>query len=630
MRKIYYAILFGLCILMSCRENEILGEKFDASPETFNAGDSQVAFASAIQLPLDGNATQETKNLYMNMQILAQKGVMFGHEDDMATGLTNGILWRYIAGRSDVKEVGGSYPAVFGSTLGQLEVDSVHNLAWIPFWRITQYTRNVYDMGAISNFAWHPNNPVEPIRVCNDLTVDSTIKKMFADPVILARYKTWLDKVATYVTAQKGPNGELIPLIFRPFLEFNGYWFWWGSTHCTAQEYIDLWRLTVDYLRVTKGVHNLLYEFCPDQFYSRTEYLERYPGDDYVDILSFDSYDKHPGTGSTFLTQTTNMVATLRQIALEKDKPYAIAETGAKLVPFADWWTQTLLPVLKNSGLSYALIWHNNSPTNYWGPYIGHPSAPDFVNFAADSALIFQNKLVSEHMYQAPPPLLKQNFNSSATLSSYINANPDNTRFTSIGSTGSGTVASINTSALRFDRTANADYGYFSRTKDFSSIPPIVQYKFDISVSANTSGSTQSKVAVFQMGSGYVTGNNAITGTPLENNALTHSCFAISFGATPGQFAVRDIGLAINSSFFSGTQTITWVVNNSGKVISYTAPNGSVEALGIDRADLWVGNTKAFNEIFALTASQKLSDLKFAFLSGTGILNIDNMMISRL
>jgi mannan endo-1,4-beta-mannosidase len=623
MKSCFY-FLFGAVILISCAKKELLPQSADPAIDAHGG-----LSTNTISQPVDVSATTETRNLYLNLQVLAQKGVMFGHEEDMATGIT----WHFVDNRSDIKELCGYYPSVFGTTLGQLEVDSVHNLEWTPFWRVTKYAREAYDMRGINTFAWHCNNPVDPTKNCLSTAVDSTIKKVFADTAIMARYKTWLDKVAAFVTSQKGPNGELIPIIFRPFHEFNGNWYWWGKSHCTAQEYIDFWRLTVDYLRVTKGVHNLLYAFCPDKFYSRAEYLERYPGDDYVDVLSFDSYDnptanKTPGT--TFVSQTQNMITTLRQLGLEKDKPIALTETGSKLVTVSNWWTQDLLPVIKNSGLSFALIWENNSSINYWGPYIGHPSAPDFLTFVADSSVIMQNKLYPENVYQAPPSLLEQDFSSSSTLTDYVSTDPTNKQFSSIGSTGAGTTVSISSGALKFDRTANANSGYYSRVKDFYPLPSIVKYKFDITVSSNTSGSTQNQVAVFQIGSGFVTTNNALTGTPIENNALIHSRFGITFGATAGQFAVRDISGAVNSSMFSGTQTITWVVNNSTKAISYTAPNGMPESLGIDKADLWIGTTRIFNETSSLTPSQTLSDLKFAFTSGLGIISIDNIKISRL
>jgi hypothetical protein len=157
----------------------------------------------------------------------------------------------------------------------------------------------------------------------------------------------------------------------------------------------------------------------------------------------------------------------------------------------------------------------------------------------------------------------------------------------------------------------------------------MINYRFNISVSGNTTGATQNQVAVLQVGKGFVNGNNALTGTPIENNALLHSRLGVSFGATAGQFSLRDISGALNTPFFSGTQTVNWVMNNSTKTISYVAPDGSDELLGVDRWDLWIGTTKVFNEKTGNSASDVvLSDLKFAFTTGIGMIDIDSMVIT--
>lgn len=65
----------------------------------------------------DKKATPETKILYKNLTDLSKKSILFGHQDDLAYG----VNWKYEAGRSDVKEVTGDYPAVYGWDLAGLE-----------------------------------------------------------------------------------------------------------------------------------------------------------------------------------------------------------------------------------------------------------------------------------------------------------------------------------------------------------------------------------------------------------------------------------------------------------------------------------------------------------------------------
>ncbi|MCK5105452.1 MAG: hypothetical protein KAR17_21660 [Cyclobacteriaceae bacterium] len=76
--------------------------------------------------PIDKKATKKTKALYANLQVISTQGVLFGHQDDLAYG----IGWKEEKGRSDVKDVCGSYPALYGwdvSKLGNtINIDSVN------------------------------------------------------------------------------------------------------------------------------------------------------------------------------------------------------------------------------------------------------------------------------------------------------------------------------------------------------------------------------------------------------------------------------------------------------------------------------------------------------------------------
>ncbi len=98
----------------------------------------------------------ETYNLLCFLQKTEGSKVLFGHQDDLAYG----IGWKYENGRSDVKELTGSYPAVFGWELGHLELDSSKSLDSVPFDKIRYYIQQVYAIGGINTISWHLNNPV--------------------------------------------------------------------------------------------------------------------------------------------------------------------------------------------------------------------------------------------------------------------------------------------------------------------------------------------------------------------------------------------------------------------------------------------------------------------------------------
>ena len=345
--------------------------------------------------PIDAGATQETKNLYANLQRIAGNKVMFGHQDDLAYGLG----WQYEEGRSDVKEVVGEYPAVVGWELGHLELGKKQSLDSVPFDRIRIYAQQVYDRGGLNTFSWHLNNPLDPEKSSWDKH-EYTIRNLFNDRKALKRYQSWLDELAVFMNSLTGPEGELIPVVFRPFHEHTGSWFWWGQDHSTPEEYKQLWRFTVDYLR-RKNVHNLLYAYSTGDFYSKEEFLERYPGDEYVDMIGFDNYHRpNPEKPEdTFVADTRKMVEMLREIGEERKKVWALTEIGLERIPDPQWWTQVLLPIVKDAGLSYVLVWRNARPDHYYAPYPGQVSAEDFKSFYREPDIIFGKEVARENLY---------------------------------------------------------------------------------------------------------------------------------------------------------------------------------------------------------------------------------------
>lgn len=211
--------------------------------------------------------------------------------------------------------------------------------------------------------------------------------------------------------------------------------------------------------------------------------------------------------------------------------------------------------------------------------------------------------------------------NPSGPVSSYVNStSPDSGQWNAIQVANNGTTTvAINNGALAYTRTsATLVGGSFTRSSDFSPVPQALIYKFDLIVSGNSAG--QTKAATWQVGDGFTTGGNAA-------ESSYHSRFGINFTTTPGTFQFRDIGGSANSGNFSGSQSVMWVINNSGATLSYLAPNGSPATVADDKWDLWAGNSLVFNEGNALLTGSSLTDLKFAFEGGIGTIAMDNFEI---
>lgn len=232
----------------------------------------------------DRQATPETRALYKNLYLLIGKNVLFGHQDDLCYG----VGWKYVPGRSDVRDVTGQYPAIYGFDLGRIELGWTNNLDSVPFEKTRLFIREAYERGGVITLSWHLNNPLTGGTAWDNKT--GAVASILPGGEKNALYMTWLDRVADFLGSLKGQNGESIPIILRLFHELNGGWFWWGKGQCSPDEMKQLWRYTIHYLKNEKNIHNLLYAYNTDKFNSGSEYVERYPGDEIIDIVGFDIY----------------------------------------------------------------------------------------------------------------------------------------------------------------------------------------------------------------------------------------------------------------------------------------------------------------------------------------------------
>jgi len=343
--------------------------------------------------PIDKQATRETVGLYHSLWSLSEKHIMFGHQH--ATEYGHG--WSGDSNRSDVKSVTGSHPAVIGVDLmgfsgrPDAEIETVKA-------ELKKNVIDTYERGGITTVAWHFSNPVSKGGF---YWVDS-LSKPAVSAIIPGgeaheKYKQILQTIASWARELKAKDGVLVPVIFRPFHEFDGNWFWWGKAHCSREDFIALWKFTVAYLRDDLGVHNFLYAFSPDnQFTTEEQYLDRYPGDEYVDMLGMDNYGDM-GRNRYAPELATMKLKILSGYARTRGKLAAFTETGLESIPNASWWTGTLLKVVKNKDLhlAYVLVWRNdrNSPTHYYAPFPGQVSVPDFLKFYRDPFTLFEKDL---------------------------------------------------------------------------------------------------------------------------------------------------------------------------------------------------------------------------------------------
>ncbi|MBQ8687181.1 MAG: glycoside hydrolase [Ruminococcus sp.] len=112
-----------------------------------------------------------------------------------------------------------------------------------------------------------------------------------------------------------------VPVLFRPLHEAEGAWFWWGAE---GPEYcVELYRLLYDQLVNVYGLHNLIWEWTS---YVTPNSPKWYPGDEYVDIVSYDKYNCSDGESNLSAITGTfyGLVA-----STEGRKPVAMSENDS-------------------------------------------------------------------------------------------------------------------------------------------------------------------------------------------------------------------------------------------------------------------------------------------------------------
>ncbi len=127
-----------------------------------------------------------------------------------------------------------------------------------------------------------------------------------------------------------------IPILWRPFHECSGTWFWWGSKG--AEPVKKLYRIMYERFTNRYELNNLIWVFNADE-------VEFYPGDDIVDIISCDMYpDAHCHLDcNDWLVKLKKMTTA--------EKIYAIGEIGP--LPDVD-------SILKNElDWVYYMTWSN-------------------------------------------------------------------------------------------------------------------------------------------------------------------------------------------------------------------------------------------------------------------------------
>ncbi|WP_456788856.1 glycosyl hydrolase [Cellulomonas sp. P5_C5] len=375
------------------------------------AGLTAAALSGLVTLPaaqaaetvtiVDPDASPATRSLFSYLDGIRGEGILFGHQHTTSYGLT---VTGADGTKSDVKNMTGDFPAVFGWDTLILQGDeapgSAGNTTEQNIAALDDYIEKAHGLGGINTLSAHMENFVTGGSFYD--TTGDTLRAVLPGGAKNADLNAYLDNIAAAADGARDAEGNLIPIIFRPYHENAGSWFWWGAAFGSPGEYKELFRYTVEYLRDIKGVSNFLYAFGPGSGFggNADTYLRTYPGDEFVDVFGLDAYDN---TGSAaFLDGLVKDLGMIADLADAKGKVSAFTEfgvtngVGTTGSSPEKWFTKVLAAIKadpKASRNAYMETWANFDAGQHYVPVTGDALLPDFQDYAADPYTLFASEV---------------------------------------------------------------------------------------------------------------------------------------------------------------------------------------------------------------------------------------------
>ena len=242
---------------------------------------------------------------------------------------------------------------------------------------------------AIACFSWHLENPYIPSGfpltagfryIYNKKIPDYPVKHRYVIKEILENrgdmcgmgnvsgknnaksYDTpreWFEdrckEVAGIISEFVDDDGKPIPFIFRLWHEWEDSWMWWGAKYVSAEDYKRFFILTEQTIKKYVPNAQILWAYCSDRFVnSEKEYMERYPGDAYVDIIGFDDY--FMGRSKEDWSAALNRSRMICKIAEERHLATGLFETNNNKQKVPDYYTNHLNRMLTSEGVHLGLV----------------------------------------------------------------------------------------------------------------------------------------------------------------------------------------------------------------------------------------------------------------------------------
>jgi len=275
-------------------------------------------------VPVTPNASPEARALLQFLHDISGKYTLTGqHNYPNIKDRNTQFASRYI----------GRTPVIFGSDFGQAKAGDSNTYLARP--DIVKEAIRQHQLGSIVALCWHAVPPTadEPVTFAQLPNSDpkklnsvqgKLLDEQFRDVLTpgTALYNHWCAQVDVIAGFLKQLQDAHVPVLWRPYHEMNGDWFWWGGRtgeYSTIALYRQIFDRLVNYHHLT----NLVWVWSMDRPTTPARaHANFFPGIQYVDVLGLDVY------GSDF-----NKAYYDSLVSLSQGKPLALAEVGSPPSP---------------------------------------------------------------------------------------------------------------------------------------------------------------------------------------------------------------------------------------------------------------------------------------------------------
>jgi mannan endo-1,4-beta-mannosidase len=274
--------------------------------------------------PVNPNASPEARALLDLFYRISGKYMLTGQHNYPNTKDQNS---RFAAKYS------GQTPAIWSTDMGFAKEGDKDSYLARP--EIIKEAIRQHKKGSIITICWHAVPPTanEPVtfQTQGKGVPDSlaSVQGRFSDAQFkeiltpgTGLYNKWtaqVDSIAVYLKELKDAH---VPVLWRPYHEMNGDWFWWGG-RVGENSTIDLYRQIFDRLVNHHKLNNLIWVWNVDRPGTPVrKFSNFYPGDQFFDIASLDVY------GSDFKQTYYDSL-----LVLAKGKPILFGEVGNPPMP---------------------------------------------------------------------------------------------------------------------------------------------------------------------------------------------------------------------------------------------------------------------------------------------------------